>query len=285
MKQASFTSTKTLDNSDIHRSIRPYTKNNYRMKKRSLSLFFILAIGTFGTLAFAQSKLFKKSIEIGKSKEIKTDIYFFSGELNVNTSTEKLAECTYGYEDGFLKPKMTYKEVGYLGYLAIQSEDQDKGINIDDNSNKWNLNLNKNIKNSISIKLRAGKANINLEDCRLNSFDYKMTAGESNINLRSTSVPQIRFNLLAGEANIDLTGKWHNDGIAEIKGGVGKVTLKVPYNTGVRILVSGVLGQINIPFFHRDGNTYTNDSYGKAKQTLLVTISAGIGQVNVIMEE
>lgn len=255
------------------------------MKKRSILLCFILAVGSFGFLTLAQSRLFKKSIEIGKSKEVKTDIYFFSGELNVNTSTDKLTECSYGYEDGFLRPEMTYREVGYIGYLSVKSEDQDKGINIDDNSNKWNLSLNKNVKNSVSIKLRAGKANINLEDCKLNSFDYKMTAGESNINLRNTSVPQIRFNLLAGEANIDLTGKWHNDGIAEIKGGVGEVTLKVPYNTGVRIIVSGVLGQVNIPFFHQNGNTYTNDSYDKAKQTLFVTISAGIGQINVIMEE
>lgn len=257
------------------------------MKKQTFLLYFLLATTSLGTFAVTQShsKLFKKSIEFGKAREIKTDISFFAGELNINTSTNQLAECLYGYSEGFLRPEMIYSESGKTGYLAIRSEEKDKGLDIDNDSNKWNLSINKDIKNDLAIKLKAGEANIDLKDCRLNSFEYKMTAGESNINLKNSSVPMIRVALLAGEANIDLSGKWLNDGFAEIKGGVGEVTVKVPFNTGVKVNISGVLGEVNIPFFHKIGNTYTNDSFEKTKYTLSLDISGGIGQINVIMEQ
>ena len=254
------------------------------MKKPAILLFFIFTLGAVGSFALTQSKTkqFKKSIEMGKAKEVKTDINFFSGELNISTSTNDLAECLYGYDDGFIRPKMTYSEIGSIGYLTIESEEQDKGI---DESNHWDLKLNKNVKNELSVKLRAGKANIDLEGCKLRGFNYRMTAGESNINLRNTSVPQVSFNLLAGEANIDLSGEWNNDGVAEIKGGVGEITVSVPYNMGVKIIVTGMLGDVNIPFFHKVGNEYTNDSFGKSKHIIFLSISGGIGQINVKMAE
>jgi len=258
------------------------------MKKSSVIFSLLLIIGT-GISIQAQSKsnLFRKTLEIGKSREIKTDISFFAGELNINGSTDKLAECFYGYKDHFLRPEMAYNEINEIGYLTINSEKAEKGMNQNDldHSNKWSLCLNKKLKNALSIKLTAGKTNIDLEGCKLSCFDYKMTAGESNINLRNTSVPQMQFNLLAGEANIDLSGEWHNDMVAIIKGGVGEITVKVPFNTGVRITASGVLGEINMPFFNRNGNTYTNDLYEKTKYTLHIDISGGIGQINVEMVE
>lgn len=254
------------------------------MKKLTILLFFVLAIGTFGSFTVAQSKPkhLKKSIEIGKAKEVKTYINFFAGELNISTSTEELAECLYGNNNGYIKPKMTYSEVGSIGYLTIESEEQDKGI---DESNNWDLKLNKDVKNDLSIKLRAGEANIDLEGCKLKGFNYKMAAGKSNINLKNTSVPQVSFNLVAGEANIDMSGEWKNDGIAEIKGGVGEITVCVPYNMGVKIIVTGMLGDVNIPFFQKVGNVYTNDNFGKSKHCLFLSISGGIGQINVKMAE
>jgi len=258
------------------------------MKRLSILLCLTLALGNFSTPVQAQSntKLYKKSIEVGKSKDINTDIHFFAGELNIKASSTDLAECFYGYENGFLKPDMTYSEIDKTGYLSIQSQESDKKIDIgNDNNNKWNLFLNKKLKNAVSIKLTAGKANINLEGANLSRFYYRMTAGESTINLKNTSVPQIDFHLMAGKANLDLSGEWKNDMVASIKGGVGEVTIKVPYHTGVRIEATGVLGEIHIPFFKQDDNIYTNDQYQKTKNTLFINISGGIGQIVVQMVE
>jgi len=256
------------------------------MKKIAFLLFIVL----FTFLANVYGKdpadyKYKKAIETGKAREVKTNIDFLAGELHIKGSSKNLVECYYGVGSEFLRPDMSYHEVGKTGYLYIESEKY-KEKDIDDfDDNEWNLGFNPDVANSIAIKLKAGEADIDLEGCNLNFFDYRMMAGESNINLRNTSVPEMVFNMMAGEATIDLSGKWHNNLEANIKGGVGELTVSVPYNVGVRIHVSGLIGEVNIPFFKRNGKTYTNDLYGKSDYTLYLNIEAGIGEVTVRMVE
>jgi len=257
------------------------------MKKIVLLLF--LASLSFFTEVFGsnpEGTLLKKSIELGKAKDLKTDISFFAGELHINNSTKNLAECFYGYKHDYIRPILKYHEVDKTGYLSVESETyKNKEINAIGKNNEWQLSLNSDVRNSVAIELKAGEADINLEDCNLSRFEYRMMAGESNINLRNTSVPSIYFSLSAGEATIDLSGKWKNDLVANIKGGVGELKVKLPYNVGIKVTVSGLLGEINIPFFNRDGKTYTNDLYGKTKNTIYIDINGGIGEISIEMIE
>jgi hypothetical protein len=258
------------------------------MKKSGLLLCLFLIASVCGNSIQSQAKkttLYRKSVALGKAKEVKTDIAFFSGELIIGTSTDKLTECFYGYKDVFIRPYVSYSEVGHTGYLTVKSLKKDESSINKKKSNKWMLELNRDIQNDLNIELLAGEADIDLEDAHLSRLNYKMTAGELHLNLRGTSVPLVKFNLLAGEAHIDLSGKWHNDCMADIKGGVGEITVKVPYKTGVKVNVSGVLGDVNIPFFNREGRTYTNDAWEKTENNIILNISGAIGQINVEMAE
>jgi len=228
---------------------------------------------------------YKKSIDKGQAKEVKTDIEFLAGEFYLDNTSTSLANCFYGNSNEFLRPGLIYHEVGKTGYLRVESESNKEKRMEDFGDNEWRLSINPDVPNSVSIRLKAGEAHIDLEGSRLNRFDYKMMAGESNINLRNTSVPEVMFSMMAGEANLDLSGRWYNDLEATIKGGVGELDLKVPYDVGVRIFVSGLIGEVDIPFFKRNGKTYTNDAYGRSKHTLFINIEAGIGEVNVKMVE
>jgi predicted membrane protein len=91
--------------------------------------------------------------------------------------------------------------------------------------------------------------------------------------------------MVAGESNINLSGKWHNDCDAQIKGGVGQINVKVPFGVGVKIHASGLLGEVNIPFFQKEGRIYTNDAWGKTKHSITLEISGAIGEINVEMVE
>ncbi len=256
--------------------------------KKILLLIFLASLAFFSELFGANNEatLLKKTIETGRARELKTDISFFAGKLRVNGLTDELSECFYGYKTKYIRPDMKYHEIGRTGYLSIESEKQ-SGRRFEDiaNENEWNLSLNSRIKNAVSIQLKAGEADIDLENCNISRFDYRMAAGESNVNLRNTSVPDVNFSMTAGEANIDLSGKWRNDLNANIKGGVGELNIKVPYNVGVRITVSGLIGEVKIPFFNRNGRTFTNDAFNKTNHTLYIDINGGIGEINVEMTE
>ncbi len=257
------------------------------MKKLRLALPLLLLLIPTILLATKQREIiYRKSLPLGNAKEVKSDISFFAGELYLNANSKKLTECYYGYKDLFIVPYMVYKEVDRNGYLTIKCK-REKAEQLDNRSsdNKWKLELNRNIKNDVTIELMAGEAHINLEGAKITNFTFKMTAGESNINLRNTSVPKIRCNMMAGKTTLDLSGKWNNDCDAEIKGGVGQINVKVPFGTGVKINVSGLLGEVKIPFFNKDNRTYTNDAWGKSKHSITLDISGAIGEINVEMVE
>ncbi len=255
------------------------------MKNVRLALLLLL-VPTFLFASKTRETIYRKSLPLATAKEIKSDISFFAGELYMDANSKKLVECYYGYKDLYIVPYMVYKEVDRVGYLIIKSK-REKTEQLDNRSddNKWKLQLNRNIKNDVAIELMAGVANINLEGAKITNFAFKMTAGESKINLRNTSVPKIRLNMMAGETSINLSGKWHNDCDAEIKGGVGQVNVKVPFGTGVKIHASGLLGEVNIPFFHKEGRDYTNDAWGKSKHSITLDIKGAIGEINVDMVE
>jgi predicted membrane protein len=237
----------------------------------------------------AQSKekdtVYRKSISLSKAKHVKTDISFFAGELIIDTSTDRLSECFYGFRNDYIEPYVNYRENDEEGYLTIKSKKSNDVQKDNHNHNKWKLELNKKVRNDIAIELMAGEAHINLENTNLENFRFKMMAGETHINLRNTSVPKVRCEMMAGEAHLDLSGVWKNDCDAEIKGGVGEIHVTVPFNTGVKVHVSGMLGEVHIPFFEKEGNTYTNDTWGKTKNEITLYLSGAIGEIHVDMEK
>ena len=227
---------------------------------------------------------FRKNIESGKVKSVKTDIRFIAGELNISTTSDLLCEGVYRYHKDYWKPEISYKEDSQIGYLEIKVSDdrEEKNYNDDDN-NEWDIALNKNIKNDLKIKMLAGTGNIDVQDCNLEGFEFEMLAGEVRINMKNSSVPILEFKALAGEAEIDLSGNWKNDLNAEIKGGVGELTLKLPADVGIKMNITGGLGDVDARGFDKHNKVYTNELYGKTKVSLYIDISGGIGNVNIRM--
>lgn len=243
-----------------------------------------------GFICYPDLKLkeIKKTIAIGKAKEIKTEINFTTGLLNIKSSSNQLSEGIYKYSKDKWKPTITYSESQQFGNLKIFSFVEDANFNYSnsksfDNADScmWDISLNNKLKNDIAIKLIAGKGNIDLSNCELKRFDCSMTAGEMNINLRNSSVPNFIFSAFAGKVVIDLSGNWKNDLNANIKGGVGEISLRLPSKKGIKLNVVGILGEVNIPKLNKQGNTYTNSLFGKTKESLYIDITGGIGNVNV----
>ena len=231
---------------------------------------------------------FRKNIPLGRAKEVKTEISFAAGELNISPCSNHLAEGNYTYSKEELKPEITYTEESKIGHLRIEAfdEDMDMDKNMDNkDSCRWNIGLNKNIQNDLDLEMLAGEGNIDLHGCNIIRFDMKMLAGDLDVDLRNTSVPRLKFKALVGQAVIDLSGKWENDLDADIKGGVGEITLKLPSKVGTKITIVGILGDIDAPDFKKHNNTYTNAAYGNTDQTLYIELTGGLGNVNVELVE
>jgi predicted membrane protein len=255
------------------------------MRKYRLIIITILAIVFFG---FVSSDFpfqeFRKNIESGKAKSVKTDIIFLAGTLNISSTSNSLCEGVYKYHRDYWKPEISYNEDSQIGYLKIKVTDEREEKRFDDSDNtEWNIALNKNIRNELKVKMLAGIANIDMQNCKIDGFDFEMLAGEVKIDLKNTSVPNFEFKALTGEAEIDLSGEWQNDLNAEIKGGVGELTIKLPSDKGIKLNISGGLGDIDAHGFSKHNKVYTNSLYGKTKESLYIDITGGIGNVDIRM--
>ncbi len=219
------------------------------------------------------------------SKTSHTEIKFPAGTLNINPSEKnKFFSSDFNGCSEQSEPQIDFIEDGKKANLRITASEEYKHFDYDTSDSSsctWNLYFNNKVENDISISMIAGQGLIDLSGCNLKAFDFKMTAGEVKVNLRNTSVPYMNFRTAAGEVEMDLTGKWENDLKANIKGGVGEITIKIPDDIGVKIEISGILGDINIPSFKKKNKTYINELYGKTSETLYLDIFGGIGEVNI----
>lgn len=229
-------------------------------------------------------KEFSKKVSGNKPKEIRTEIRFPAGELNVTAGSDLISEGTYRFYLKRWVPEISYEEEGQTGHLQISTPDaglrQNYG-NLDQCT--WDINLNRDVRNDLTIRCLAGEGSIDLQGCNLARFDFTMTAGEMDIDLSNTSVPDLSFKALAGEAVIDLSGKWDNDLHASLQGGVGEMTLKLPARTGIRLEVHALLGDVDAPDLHKESGYYSNEWFGKTRENLYIDFTGGIGNLEVVL--
>jgi hypothetical protein len=205
-----------------------------------------------------------QSIELGDAESVRVDINFGAGDLKVTGGAEKLMEADFTYNVDELKP-----EVKYADGMLVLWQPETEGLRIDlrsiqDFRNEWGLRLNDGV--PMDLKLEMG-------------------AGTSDLQLAGLSLTGLDITLGASGSRIDLSGDWTRNLDVTIDAGAGDITVLLPRDVGARVEVDAGVGSIDAPGLTRDGNVYTNDAFGVSDVTLQIDIRAGIGSINLDVEE
>jgi hypothetical protein len=112
-----------------------------------------------------------------------------------------------------------------------------------------------------------------------------MGAGNSDLQLAGLSLTGLDITLGAGGSTIDLSGDWTRDVNITIDAGAGDITVRLPKDVGARVKVDAGVGRMEAPNLTKDGNIYTNAAYGVSDVTLRINMQAGIGSINLEVEE
>jgi D-alanyl-D-alanine carboxypeptidase len=112
-----------------------------------------------------------------------------------------------------------------------------------------------------------------------------MGAGSSDLQLASLPLTRLDVSLGAGESTIDLSGDWVRDLDVTIDAGAADITVRLPSEVGARVVVEAGPHTIEATGLTKDGNVYTNATYGLSEVTLRVNLEAGIGQINLEVDE
>jgi hypothetical protein len=199
-----------------------------------------------------------KSVELAGAKSVRVNLRMRAGTLNLTGGADNLMDGEFSYNVAKWKPEIDYRVTGTVGRLKI--EHALGTVHVGDADNEWNLRLNNDVPMELDLQMGAGRADLILGELLLNRVEVRGGAGDFSV---------------------DLTGDWKQDVDVEIKGGVGRLTVRLPQEVGVHVSAKGGIGGIYAHGLDRRGRAYVNDAYGKSDVTVRVNVKGGIGEINL----
>jgi len=211
--------------------------------------------GIFGT------KHTTKIVEPQRAKSAHAKLEMSAGQLTINGGSANLLEADFNYSDSYDEPRVEYSVADGVGQLSVSQDS--RSVHIGHSENDWSLHFSKDLPLELKIDMGAGQGNLHLRDIPLTRLD---------------------LNIGAGQVDVDLTGDRKTDLTADIEGGVGQANIRLPKNVGVIVHASGGIGSIESHGLKHEGDTYTNDAYGKTPATIRLKVEGGIGQIVLSQE-
>ncbi len=210
---------------------------------------------------YSGSKHSTHIVEPQQAKSAHARLEMGAGQLTINSGAKDLLDADFTYSDSFEEPHVDYSVDGGVGQLNISQESH--SLHFGRSRNDWDLRFNKDI--PLEVKIDMG-------------------AGQGNLHFRDLPLTRLELNLGAGQMDVDLTGDRKTDLTADIEGGVGQADIRLPKNVGVIAHASGGIGSIDVRGLKHDGDSYTNQAYGKSPATIHLKVEGGIGQITLTQE-
>jgi uncharacterized protein DUF2154 len=199
-----------------------------------------------------------KTVELGTAHSVQVTLKMKAGEMHVEGGAIQLMNADFTYNVAEWKPQVNYAVNGGVGNLEV--EQPGPGSSTGNTKNEWNVHLTDKTPMDMTVDMGAGRA---------------------MLTLAGLSLGRLELNMGAGETTVDLTGNWKSDLSAQIHGGVGKATIRLPRDVGVHVVAHGGLGSINAEGFLKQGDAYVNDQYGKSPVSLRIEVEGGVGEIDL----
>jgi N-terminal domain of toast_rack, DUF2154 len=213
------------------------------------------------TTSVDETRTETQAVELGSAKEARVQIRMHTGHLSVAGNAASLMDANFRYNVADWQPHVNYSINSGQGELVVDHQGQAtpvRGAQI----NEWNLLLS----NAVPINL-----NIETGTC------------DTELDLRGLDLTDLQINLGAGTTDVDLSSALDHDLRAEINGGLGDLSVKLPGEMGVQVSADTKIGGLTSSGLVKDGDVYVNDVYGSSPHTLYLVISAGVGSINLLV--
>ncbi len=234
----------------------------------ALAFVLVLVILFWHGRAFTRNRRFdgnlqhlSRTVDRQGAKSVNVSMETSAGEFNISGGSSHLMDADFNFSDSYETPRVDYNVANGVGHLSISQDDQ--GTHFGTTHNDWNLRFS----NEVPLELHV-----------------QMGAGRGHLRLRDVPVTRLDMSMGAGQVDLDLTGDRKSDLVADLEGGVGQATIRLPKKIGVIVSASGGIGSVTAHGLRHDGDDYTNDAYGKTPATIHLKVQGGIGQISLIEE-
>lgn len=123
---------------------------------------------------------------------------------------------------------------------------------------------------------------IRMNDRVLLRLDVNVGAGDSTLNLGTLNLETLSTHTGAGDTTIDLTGYHGGRFNAVIKTGIGDLTLRIPRNSNMRILVhSPGIGDVTSRGLVQNNETYVTEGFNSSQPVTEIIVNQGVGSISL----
>ncbi len=203
-----------------------------------------------------------QSVELGSASSANVTIDMSAGKLTVAGGADQLMQASFRYNVQDWQPQVAYNVSGSQGELVVDQQGRQDALAGPNVVNEWDIRLSEGV--PMDVEIHTG-------------------AGESNLDLSALDVSTLRVEIGAGKTDLDLSGNWDHDVNADITGGVGKLTVTLPAEIGVRVNAETGLGNVTTSGLTQQGGGYVNSAYGSGTYTLNLDVTAGVGAIELVV--
>jgi hypothetical protein len=205
------------------------------------------------------TETYTESVDAGSAQNVVVNLQMGTGALTIRRGGRHLVESTFRYAASLGRPAVRYEIHRAEGRLNIESP---RGrFSTGHSSNAW--------------ELQFGDA-VPLE------FDIQIGAGESRVDASHLPVRRVDVQMGAGKLDLNLSGRYGQDVLVSVQGGVGQALIDVPHDFGAVADVKGGIGTIQPGSLERrrDG-LFVNRAYEEGKPAVRLTVRGGVGEVRL----
>jgi hypothetical protein len=141
--------------------------------------------------------------------------------------------------------------------------------------------------NLLALRLGSGASDMQLDfsspnKSRMRSFDVDVGAASFEAhNLANANAPAINVHSGVGSVELDFGGEWSHDMSVNASLALGKLTLHVPRDVGVRVEVEKFLASFDQQGLKKRGDAYYSDNWDSARYHLQVRAQTTFGGIEI----
>jgi hypothetical protein len=235
-------------------------------------------------------------------------VQYGAGRIEVGaTSAPLLYSMTLRYDESSATPIHTYDSAGRSLTLGVDTQSPRFSRNMDDKTKgEMRLSLNPAVPLDLDLELGATKATLDLGGLNLSGLRLDSGASETLLdfstpnrgrmhsidvdvgaasfearNLANANTSSIRVRGGVGSVELDFGGQWSQDVTADVDLSLGKLTLHVPREVGVRVEVEKFLASFDQQGLQKRADAYYSENWDRAKYHLRLRAETTFGGIEL----
>ncbi|HWV56200.1 MAG TPA: hypothetical protein VNZ57_01900 [Longimicrobiales bacterium] len=274
---------------------------------RAVTIALCLAAGAAGSATAQNMATYTTSRIHAGEERLAVEIEFAAGELHVTPAPAGTLYRTVVEFDARRASPVAQYTTGKLR-LGLAGESSGPGRNQGraQSRTRMDVALSPDAILDLSLEFGAARADIDLGGLRIERLDIGTGASETSIRfsrpnpVRASSVrvsvgaaalrvaeignmnaERLRVDGGVGDVHLDFSGDWQNDLTAEVRMGVGALTLVLPRTVGVQIVRESFLTSFDTQGLEQRDGGYFTSNWEQADRRLTIHVEAAFGLINV----